>query len=164
MTMQIHWPGNESAQKWPQPLNFSALGVRLPTALKRGMEQLTGLDLSQVKVHYQSPLPELVHAHGYAQGDQIYLARGQEKHLSHELGHVVQQKWDMVRETRQVNGIPINDDPRLELHATQLGEMALAVQSGRLNDISKTRTLANKNRLMQLPDDLSMGNIERHGS
>jgi hypothetical protein len=136
-------------------MRYRVLGVRLPTALKRGMEQLTGLDLSQVKVHYQSALPELVHAHGYAQGDQIYLAKGQEKHLAHELGHVVQQKWGMVQATSQVNGIPINDDPKLELHATQLGDMALAQESDFVNPLSKGRALANKKYLMQVTDNQS---------
>jgi len=159
MTEHTHRYFYGSEQRWPQRLKFADLGVRLPTALKKGMEQLTGLDLSQVKVHYQSIMPNLVLAHGYAQGDQIYLAQGQERHLPHELGHVVQQKWGMVQATTQVNGIAVNDDPRLEQHATQLGNMALALQLAPFNSLLKKGSFANKKHLMQLPDDQSRESI-----
>ncbi|MGB0944330.1 MAG: DUF4157 domain-containing protein [Marinomonas sp.] len=111
--------------EWPTHYPARSIGVRLPTDLKLGMEKLTGLNLNQVRVHYASPLPALVHAHGYAQGSQIYLALGQEHHLPHELGHVVQQMWGMVEATTEVNGVAVNDDPKLEEHATKLGQLAL---------------------------------------
>lgn len=99
----------------------------LPSQLKSGMEQTTGYDLSRVKVHYNSPKPATVQAHAYAQGSDIHLGVGQERHLSHELGHVVQQMSGMVRPTIQCAGMQINDDPQLEQHADQLAAKALSV-------------------------------------
>ncbi|MGF1747668.1 DUF4157 domain-containing protein [Vibrio cionasavignyae] len=121
------WPTYASCDNWPQAYPGRSLGIRLPTGLRRGMERLTGLDLSKVKVHYNSPMPARVHAHGYAQGDDIYLAQGQEQHLPHELGHVVQQRLGMVQPTTEVNGVAVNDDEELERHATELGNAAIRV-------------------------------------
>lgn len=101
-------------------------GVPLPYCLRIGMERLSGLPLSAVRVFYNAAEPARVQAHAYAQGENIYLAPNQEHHLPHELGHVVQQKKGMVRPTKTVNGVEINDDPFLEDHATELGKRARA--------------------------------------
>nr|WP_283102885.1 DUF4157 domain-containing protein [Shewanella abyssi] len=103
----------------------------LPASLRRGMEKISGVNLQRVRVHYNSRKPAQVQAHAYAQGEDIFLAPGQESHLPHELGHVVQQALDMVVPTTVVNGVAVNDDPRLEQHATELGESALAVGGAR---------------------------------
>ncbi|NAX23752.1 DUF4157 domain-containing protein [Vibrio sp. V39_P1S14PM300] len=99
----------------------------LPVCLRQGMERISGVNLQRVRVHYNSHKPSQVQAQAYAQGEDIYLAPGQERHLPHELGHVVQQKVGMVEPTMDVNGVAVNDDPRLEQHATELGEMAVRV-------------------------------------
>jgi hypothetical protein len=104
----------------------------LPACLRRGMEKISGLNLQRVRVHYNSRKPAQVQAHAYAQGEDIYLAPGQEQHLPHELGHVVQQALDMVTPNAVVNGVAVNDDPMLEQHATDLGEAALALGGGSL--------------------------------
>jgi hypothetical protein len=78
------------------------------------MENLSGQSLDDVKVHYNSDKPEKLDAHAYAQGSDIHLGPQQEKHLPHELGHVVQQKEGQVKATTQVNGANINDDKSLE--------------------------------------------------
>jgi len=77
-----------SAQK---PLQKKENNTGLPDKLKSGMENLSGYSLDHVKVHYNSSQPAAVQAHAYAQGSNIHLGSGQEKHLPHELGHVVQQ-------------------------------------------------------------------------
>ena len=89
------------------------------------MENLSGQNLDHVKVHYNSPKPPAVQAHAYAQGSDIHLASGQEKHLPHELGHVVQQMEGRVKPTTSVNGIAVNDNPSLEKEADVLGTKAL---------------------------------------
>ena len=71
----------------------------LPVGLRQGMERISGVNWQRVRVHYNS----------------------------HKLGHVVQQKMGMVEPTMEVNGVAVNDDPRLEQHATELGEMAVRV-------------------------------------
>lgn len=98
----------------------------IPDGLKTGMESVTGHNLDHVRVHYNSSEPAAVQAHAYAKGNNVYLASGQEKHLPHELGHVVQQMEDRVQPTTEVNGVPVNDDKSLEDEADQL---AAAVNS-----------------------------------
>jgi len=104
-----------------------AYTAALPPRLKRGMEKLTGVNLDGVRVHYNSPLPARVQAHAYAQGEDIFLAPGQEHHLPHELGHVAQQALGLVKPTTSVNGVPVNDDPKLEQQATDWGERAVGL-------------------------------------
>ena len=74
----------------------------LPDQLKRGIESLSGIEMNDVKVHYNSDKPAQLQAHAYAQGQEIHLAPGQEKHLPHEAWHVVQQKQGRVKPTLQM--------------------------------------------------------------
>ncbi len=113
-------------QKGDTPRN-ERCGVPLPYCLRIGMERVSGLPLGTVRVFYNASEPASVQAHAFAQGENIYLAPNQEHHLPHELGHIVQQMRGMVRPTKTVNGVAINDDPYLENHATELGERALAL-------------------------------------
>ena len=62
----------------------------LPDALKSGVEQLSGLSMDDVRVHYNSSRPRQLEAFAYAQGTNIHVAPGQERHLPHEAWHVVQ--------------------------------------------------------------------------
>ncbi len=97
----------------------------LPDGLKSGMESISGLSLNDVKVHRNSDKPAQLQAHAYAQGTDIHLGPGQEKHLPHELGHVVQQKEGRVKPTVQLKDkVSINDDSGLEKEADVLGEKA----------------------------------------
>jgi hypothetical protein len=97
----------------------------IPDKLKSGMENLSGKNLDHVKVHYNSPKPAAVQAHAYAQGNQVHLASGQSKHLPHELGHVVQQMEGRVKATTSVNGVAVNDSPKLEREADVMGAKAM---------------------------------------
>jgi len=97
----------------------------LPDNLKSGMENLSGMSLDNVRVHYNSAKPAAVQAYAYAQGSDIHLASGQEKHLPHELGHVVQQAQGRVAATTSVGGMAVNDSPALEHEADVLGAKAL---------------------------------------
>lgn len=97
----------------------------LPDGLKSGMESISGMSLSDVKVHRNSDKPAQLQAHAYAQGTDIHLGPGQEKHLPHELGHVVQQKEGRVKPTMQLKAkVNINDDSGLEKEADVLGANA----------------------------------------
>lgn len=84
------------------------------------------MSLDNVKVHYNSSKPAAVQAHAYAQGNEIHLGSGQEHHLPHELGHVVQQAQGMVQPTTSVGGQAVNDSPKLEKEADELGAKAVA--------------------------------------
>ncbi len=98
----------------------------LPDSLKAGVESLSGQSLDHVRVHRNSPMPAQLNAHAYAQGSDIHLAPGQEKHLPHEAWHVVQQAQGRVRPTMQLKdgGVPINDDRGLEHEADVMGARA----------------------------------------
>ncbi|WP_217493594.1 DUF4157 domain-containing protein [Mucilaginibacter sp. PPCGB 2223] len=98
----------------------------LPDNLKSGIENLSGVDISDVKVHYNSAKPAQLHAHAYAQGSDIHIASGQERHLPHEAWHVVQQKQGRVKPTLQMKGgINVNEDMGLEQEADIMGAKAL---------------------------------------
>lgn len=100
----------------------------LPDNLKSGIEQLSGFSMSDVRVHYNSSEPAKLNAHAYAQGNEIHLGPGQEKHLPHEAWHVVQQKQGRVNPTKQFKtmlGVAVNDDMGLEREADIMGAKAL---------------------------------------
>jgi hypothetical protein len=99
-------------------------GAALPAQLQDGIQTLSGSDVSDVNVHYNSPSPAEVGAHAYAQGNDIHLASGQERHLPHEAWHVVQQREGRVKPTTTVAGAQINDDPGLEQEADIMGAKA----------------------------------------
>ncbi len=104
-------------QQVKKPGKINKTGI--PDGLKRSAEAKSNLSLDDVRVHYNSAKPMQMRALAYTQGNQVYIGPGQEKHLSHELGHVVQQKLGMVRPTGSINGMPFNDEERLEEDADQ---------------------------------------------
>jgi hypothetical protein len=102
----------------------------LPDRLKNGVEALSGLSLDGIEVHYNSPAPARLGALAYARGREIHLAPGQERHLSHEAWHLVQQAQGRVRPTaRSERGESINHDPGLEREADRMGARAHAVNA-----------------------------------
>lgn len=96
----------------------------LPDNLKTGIEELSGLAMDDVRVHYNSDKPAAVHALAYTQGTDIHVAPGQEKHLPHEAWHVVQQMTGHIEPTAEVGGQPINDSVELEHEADVMGAKA----------------------------------------
>lgn len=99
----------------------------LPDPLKAGIESLSGMAMDHVRVHYNSSQPAQLNAHAYAQGSDIHLAPGQEKHLPHEAWHVVQQAQGRVPPTVQRKSrMSVNDDKSLEQEADTMGARAQA--------------------------------------
>jgi hypothetical protein len=96
----------------------------LPDRLKEGVEALSRLSMDAVRVHYNSPKPAQLNALAYTQGTEIYVGPGQERHLGHEAWHVVQQAEGRVRSIRQIEGVGLNEEPRLELEAERMGAQA----------------------------------------
>ncbi|RKR04857.1 uncharacterized protein DUF4157 [Flavobacterium sp. 90] len=112
------------------PVQRKANNTGLPNNLKSGIENLSGHSMDDVKVHYNSDKPAQLNAHAYAQGTDIHLASGQEKHLPHEAWHVVQQKQGRVKPTVQMKGkVNVNDDSGLEKEADVMGAKALQMKS-----------------------------------
>lgn len=119
----------EALQRKAAPIQKKENDTGLPDNLKTGMENLSGLSLDDVKVHRNSGKPQQLQAHAYAQGTDIHLGPGQEKHLPHEAWHVVQQKQGRVRPTMQMKGgANINDDKDLEQEADMMGAKALQMR------------------------------------
>ncbi|MBA2675653.1 MAG: DUF4157 domain-containing protein [Ramlibacter sp.] len=98
----------------------------MPDQLKSGIENLSGMDMSDVRVHTNSSEPRQLNALAYAQGSDIHLGPGQEKHMPHEAWHVVQQRQGRVQPTTEVGGVSVNDNPGLESEADAMGSKALA--------------------------------------
>ncbi|MCB9235681.1 MAG: DUF4157 domain-containing protein [Bacteroidia bacterium] len=132
----------------------------LPGKLKSGIEQLSGISMDDVNVHYNSEKPAQLQAHAFARGKEIHLGPGQEKHLPHEAWHVVQQKQGRVRPTTQLKGrVNINDDVKLEREADLMGARALqsgfntpeTLQQGRIVHSAESETVQGnfKNRAIE---------------
>jgi len=131
----------------------------LPNNLKSGIENISGYSMDDVKVHRNSDKPAQLHAHAYAQGTDIHLGPGQEKHLPHEAWHVVQQKQGRVQPTMQMKatsnsldtGVNINDDKGLETEADVMGGQALleGAKSEHSTSVLQKKTLTSSSSPIQ---------------
>lgn len=129
-------PGTIAQRKMQKAMNESSVvkqlkanNTGLPDNLKSGIENLSGISMDSVKVHYNSSKPEQLQAHAYAQGTEIHLAPGQEKHLPHEAWHLVQQAQGRVKPTMQMKGnVKVNDDAGLEKEADVMGGRAVGTK------------------------------------
>ncbi|MEN9985514.1 MAG: hypothetical protein RI925_1016 [Pseudomonadota bacterium] len=167
------------AQRASPPSTVNHTG--LPAPLKAGIESLSGMTMDHVKVHYNASSPAQFNALAYAQGSDIHVAPGQEKHLPHEAWHVVQQAQGRVKPTRQMQGgMGVNDDKGLEREADVMGERALAsvtqqksvrhnithppqqpdIQQKRLNAEEQARLDKTNVRLKNLADEFERDKLE----
>ncbi|SHM03570.1 DUF4157 domain-containing protein [Flavobacterium chilense] len=127
--------------KFALPIQKKENNTGLPDNLKSGIENLSGYAMDDVKVHYNSDKPAQLQAHAYAQGTDIHIASGQEKHLPHEAWHVVQQKQGRVQPTLQMKGnINVNDDAELENEADVMGTKALGYSGDNTIKTNTSRT------------------------
>ncbi len=132
----------EAEQAKPEPNHTG-----MPDGLKAGIEALSGLDMSDVRVHSNSDKPARLNALAYAQGHEIHLSPGQERHLPHEAWHVVQQKQGLVKPTMQLkDGMSINDDAALEREADVMGANALQMTR---SDQAATRSMSQISKSLQ---------------
>ena len=111
----------------PEPSMLGPLAARrasitpLPQAICSDVARWSGLDLGSVKVHRDSPRPAALAALAYAQGSEIHLGPGQDRHLPHEAWHLVQQAQGRVPMTASLAGVAINDQAALEQEADAMG-------------------------------------------
>jgi hypothetical protein len=124
----------------------------MPDQLKAGIESLSGVDISDVRVHANSDKPAQLNALAYAQGSDIHLAPGREQHLPHEAWHVVQQRQGRVMATLQAKEVGINDDPGLEHEADLMGKKATGGTYERI---------LQQNREINLPASIAHGLVQR---
>ncbi|MCL2292747.1 MAG: DUF4157 domain-containing protein [Candidatus Bathyarchaeota archaeon] len=111
-------PHEPSTEKVKQEPNLTGI----PDATKEQFENASGFSFADVRVHYNSNKPAELQSLAYTQGNQVHIAPGQEQHLGHELGHVIQQKQGRVQPTMQVQGTNINDNEVLEREADTAGQ------------------------------------------
>jgi hypothetical protein len=148
-------------------LQKKANNTGLPDNLKSGIENLSGHAMDDVKVHYNSDKPAQLNAHAYAQGSQIHIANGQEKHLPHEAWHVVQQKQGRVKPTMQMKGkVNVNDDEGLEKEADMMG--GKAIQRNASETLTATATISKaalsiNEPVVQAYSDMSKGLVFGYG-
>lgn len=119
------------------PLQMKENNTGLPDNLKSGIETMSGFSMDDVNVHYNSGKPAQLNAHAYAQGTDIHLASGQEKHLAHEAWHVVQQKQGRVQPTTSFGGAQINDNEGLENEADVMGSRALQMKTKNKTEVTQ---------------------------
>jgi hypothetical protein len=140
------------AREAAQPFQLKANNTGMPDTLKAGIEGLSGMAMDDVKVHYNSDQPSQLQAHAYAQGTDIHIAPGQERHLPHEAWHVVQQKQGRVAATMQMKaGVPVNDDKGLEREADVMGEKALQMKA--LPEEEMENKVAQAVQMKELPEE-----------
>jgi len=121
---------DETHQGNLEPIQKKDNKTGLPDNLKSGVENLSSYSLDDVKVHYNSNKPAQLQAHAYAQGTDIHLGSGQEKHLPHETWHVVQQMQGRVKPTMQMrDNVNINNDDKLEREADMMGAKAMQLKA-----------------------------------
>jgi Domain of unknown function (DUF4157) len=89
----------------------------LPDGIASAVHDMSHVDISATRVHYDSTEPSRIAARAFTRGDDIYLSPGQERHLPHESWHVVQQRQGRVPSTTSLRGAAVNDDPALEHEA-----------------------------------------------
>lgn len=152
---------NENTQLKAEDAPKKKNNTGLPDKLKTGMENLSGMSLDDVKVHRNSDKPAQLQAHAYAQGTDIHLGPGQEKHLPHEAWHVVQQKQGRVKPTMQMRSkVNVNDDTGLEKEADVMGAKALQLTKNEPKTSPKKSSPISKNTA-QLNEDEEEPNRER---
>jgi hypothetical protein len=111
---------------------------------------MSGMDMSDVRVHRNSHKPAQLNALAYAQGNDIHLGPGQEQHLPHEAWHVVQQRQGRVRETVQMAGVGVNDEVGLEREADLMGGYACSQGAFHRDNISSGPTATQRMQLQRV--------------
>jgi hypothetical protein len=114
---------DKTSQRKVTPYEGRAKRTGIPVQMLKNAEKQSRLSFDDVKVHYNSPKPAQLQAHAYTNGSDVHIAPGQERHLGHELGHVVQQKQGRVQPTMQLQGVSVNDDVSLEDEADLFGDV-----------------------------------------
>lgn len=62
----------------------------------QGIEAVSGLDLSAVRINTNATKPEQAAVHAYAQQNTIHFSQNRSA-IPHEMSHVVQQRQQMVK-------------------------------------------------------------------
>jgi len=142
-------PGNASAlsqplrpfavdpQSSPAAVQKKKNNAGMTQEVRAKMEDVFKTDLSNVKIHTDSPKAQELGAMAFTQGEDIHFAPGHfkpnashgRKILGHELAHIVQQRSGRVKPTTSEAGLPVNDSNSLEQEADNLSFRAMHAKS-----------------------------------
>ncbi|GEM_PF-3858649 len=113
--------GNQTALKTSGEKNYGDYSSSVVETLQR-IEAKNQVPMDGVNIRFQSAAPAEYGAKAIAYGGRnVEIAPGAESALNHELGHIVQQRLGLVKETGKINGRPVNDKASLEQDATRRG-------------------------------------------
>lgn len=119
--------GKKNISQRKQHTGLNNTGI--PSSVKEKCENISGMSFDDVRVHYNSDKPAQLQALAYTQGSNVYVGPGQERHLGHELAHVIQQKQGRVNVTDHFGGQPLNTDERLEREADDIGNRIMQMKT-----------------------------------
>lgn len=123
----------------------------VPDPLLQKMEHLSGIDLSAVRVYYNSQKPAQIGALAYAEGTNIFIGPEQEEHLEHELWHVVQQLLGRAKVTDEVGGKKVDKRKSMEQEATDQANKSVNLDN---IDDSQKKKVSNPQSIVQMVQDL----------
>lgn len=147
--LQGKFESNPTTEQKPIQQEERPNNTGLPDNLKKGIENHSGYSMDDVRVHYNSDKPTQLNALAYAQGTNIHIAPGQEKHLPHEAWHVVQQKQGRVQPTMQMQGVNVNDNEGLEKEADELGEKIIQRETDNVFKTNSFNTFTSTSKVVQ---------------
>ncbi|HAS39281.1 MAG TPA: hypothetical protein DCS93_02325 [Microscillaceae bacterium] len=94
---------------------------QLEAQAKANVSKVTGVDVHDAQVTFDSQRPIQLNANATAQGLKVDIGPQQENHLEHELGHVAQNKKQPVQANKQTpDGTLINDEKDKEKYADEV--------------------------------------------
>ncbi len=139
-------------------LSLHASRTGIPGDMQGRFEAYSGLSFDDVRVHYNSAKPAQLRAFAFTQGNQVHIGPGQEKHLGHELGHVIQQKLGdaNISEAQRRTSFNLNLDPTLERRADWLSVRAMSTDLGPQQE-EKSYPLGHRSDIVQAR--LFIGNL-----
>ena len=150
---------NHSAQQ-QKPIQKKENNMVLTDNLITGMVNVIGRCQSPPQLGQTTDKPAQLQAHVYAQGTDIHLGAGPEKHLPHEAWHVIQQKQGRVKPTRQMKEkVNINDDAGLEKEANVMGKEAF--QRGNIHSVTLVQQKNTENTAQLVSSHFSTQIVQR---
>ena len=139
---------------------------QLEAQAKANVSKVTGVNVHDAQVTFDSPRPIQLKANATAQGLQVDIGPQQEDHLEHELGHVAQNKKQPVQANKKAsNGTLINDEKDKEKYADevdtkakQLNEPVQAKASGNNSSLSNNHGVVQAKFKVGLEEQELQGN------
>ncbi|MEM6271799.1 MAG: DUF4157 domain-containing protein [Bacteroidota bacterium] len=106
--------------------------AKLNPEVQAKMENSMQTDFSDVNIVENSDRATQMKAEAMAEGRTVHFAPGKfdqnsskgQELIGHELGHLKQNEKSPVQANTQVNGVPVNNDPKLEAEADAMGKKA----------------------------------------